>query len=79
MGCGEFIAMKLPVSDRYVTESPVGADDGGTASKNGEEKELGEKKENWAAGWELFQTAVVVCREAGEGTGLVPKILKTCW
>lgn len=45
MGCGEFIAVKLPVSDRYATDSPVGADDEGAASKNGEEKELGEKKE----------------------------------
>lgn len=45
MGCGEFIAVKLPVSDRYATDGPEGADDEGTASKNGEEEELGEKKE----------------------------------
>lgn len=45
MGCGEFIAVKLPVSNRYATDSPVGANDEGTANKSGEEKELGEKKE----------------------------------
>lgn len=73
MSCGEFIAGKPPVSDRYATDSPVGANDEGTANQNGEEKELGEKKELGSSLGIVSDSCGGVV-DAGEGTGL-----GTCW
>lgn len=38
MGCEEFIAVKLSVSDKYAIDSPVGSNDEGTTNKNREKK-----------------------------------------
>lgn len=51
MGCGEFMVVKLSVSDKYVIDSPVGANAEETTNKNRE------RKRNWAVRWGPFQTA----------------------
>lgn len=38
MSCGEFIAVRLSVSDKYAIDSPVGTSDEGTTNKNSERK-----------------------------------------
>lgn len=65
------MAVELPVSDRYAADGLGGANDEGTARKDGEEKKLGEKK-NWAAG------TVVVCRGMDRAGDKLVSALKTC-
>lgn len=54
------MAVELPVSDRYAADGPGGADDEGTARKDGEERNWGRKRTGQQALWWC----------AGEWTGL---------
>lgn len=55
MGCGEFIAVKLPVSDKYAIDGPVGTNDEGATIKNRE------RKRKHAVCWAQFQPAGCWC------------------
>lgn len=64
MGCGEFIAVKLSVSDKYAIDSPVGSNDEGTTNKNRE------RKRKYAVHWAHFHTAGRWCEgRARKGEG----------
>lgn len=65
MGCGEFIAVKLPVSDKYAIDGPVGTDDEGATIKNRYKKETRSLLGSVSASW------VLVCGKGREQKGLV--------